>query len=222
MSESKEIKLKGRPKKNTDKEPYKNTVFCNRLNTLFYNRKESQEAAAKVFNTSRQTFGNWLAGRNQPDFETLIKIAKYYNVSTDYLLGITNVSSIDNEVRTAVEVTGLSEKALENIRVLCGKSSTTWKSNLSHRAVMFMLESEHLTEIARALGRTDTYYKILDPSAELTMEVFYNTDDNNIRSLALSAIAQTGFEDFIINSMKKAVNQIYDDYRKELENGKHK
>ncbi len=118
MSESKEIKLKGRPKKNTDKEGYKNTVFCNRLNTLFYNKKESQEAAAKVFNTSRQTFGNWLAGRNQPDFETLIKIAKYYNVSTDYLLGITNVSSIDNEVRTAVEVTGLSEKAVNSLKAL--------------------------------------------------------------------------------------------------------
>jgi hypothetical protein len=69
MANSKENKRKGRPKKNNDKEPYRNTVFCNKLNKLFGDSGESQEVAANKFNTTRQTFGNWLAGRNQPDYE---------------------------------------------------------------------------------------------------------------------------------------------------------
>ena len=156
-------------------------------------------------------------------FKSFLYLAKFYNVSTDYLLGRTPHSTIDEDDQNVLKVTGLSEKALENIKVLCGTSPTTW-TNLSRKAVMFMLESEHLTEIARALGYTDTYNKVLDPSPELTMKLFKYADTdnrNNIEYLALSAISQTGFEDFIINSMKKAVNQIYNDYRKELENGKH-
>ncbi|WP_164170215.1 helix-turn-helix domain-containing protein [Ruminococcus flavefaciens] len=115
MSNSKENKPKGRPKKNNDKEPYRSTGFCNILNKLFGYSGESQEEVANKLGTTRQTFGNWLAGRNQPDYETLIAIAKYYNVSTDYLLGLSKVKSPDNKVQTACEVTGLSEEAIEKL-----------------------------------------------------------------------------------------------------------
>jgi transcriptional regulator with XRE-family HTH domain len=116
MANSKENKRKGRPKKNNDKEPYRNTVFCNKLNKLFGNSGESQEVAANKFNTTRQTFGNWLAGRNQPDYETLIAIAKYYNVSTDYLLGLTETPTRNEDVQKACTTTGLSEKAVLSLK----------------------------------------------------------------------------------------------------------
>lgn len=195
------------------------TAIGKRIKEVRGNMK--QEECAIKLGISRAALSSYENGSRTMDIEILYKFCELFNVSTDYLLGRTPHSTINEDTQNALKITGLSEKALENIKVLCGTSPTMW-TNLSHKAVMFMLESEHLTEIARALGYTDTYNKVLDPSPELTMKLFkYADTEYDIEHLALSAIAQTGFEDFIISSMKKAVNQIYDDYRKELENGKH-
>ena len=47
--------------------------------------------------------------------ETLYKLAEYYNVSTDYLLGRTDVKTPDTELKTVCEVTNLSESAAKKI-----------------------------------------------------------------------------------------------------------
>lgn len=106
MENSKKNKQKGRPKKNDSK----GTAFQENLNKLFRKSGERQDAVAKVFGVSRQSFGNWLQGRNQPDYETLIAIANYYNVSTDYLLGRTENPTIDEDVQQTNA--GLSKEQL--------------------------------------------------------------------------------------------------------------
>ena len=49
----------------------------------------TQDQTAKKLGLNRQTYRNYESGVRQPDFETLINIANYYNVSIDYLLGRT-------------------------------------------------------------------------------------------------------------------------------------
>jgi transcriptional regulator with XRE-family HTH domain len=48
-------------------------------------------------------------------YKAFVYLAKYYNVSTDYLLGLTETSSIEPDIQNACKVTGLSEKAIEKI-----------------------------------------------------------------------------------------------------------
>jgi len=48
--------------------------------------------------------------------ETFFGIAQFYNVSTDYLFGLSEVKSIDNNIKVACEVTGLSDKAISEIK----------------------------------------------------------------------------------------------------------
>lgn len=53
-------------------------------------RKEkgvTQKDLAEYLQISRQAYANYEAGNRNPDFETLIKISEYFNVSVDYLLG---------------------------------------------------------------------------------------------------------------------------------------
>lgn len=50
----------------------------------------TQDQTAKKLGLNRQTYRNYESGMRQPDFETLINIANYYNVSIDYLLGRTD------------------------------------------------------------------------------------------------------------------------------------
>ena len=50
--------------------------------------------------------------------DILKKIAEYFNVSTDYLLGLSNVKSTDTELKGVCEYTGLTEKAVAVLKNL--------------------------------------------------------------------------------------------------------
>jgi len=47
----------------------------------------TQEELSKNLNINRATYAHYETGRREPDIETLKLLAKYFNVSVDYLLG---------------------------------------------------------------------------------------------------------------------------------------
>lgn len=51
----------------------------------------SQYALAEKLGFSRGQLANYEQGQREPDFKTLQKIADYFDVSTDYLLGKTDI-----------------------------------------------------------------------------------------------------------------------------------
>lgn len=65
-------------------------MFNERLRELRSKKNYSQAALAKELFVSQQTIGNWESGKREPNFETAQKIADFFNVSTDYLLGRTD------------------------------------------------------------------------------------------------------------------------------------
>lgn len=74
-------------------------MFSLRLKELRENAGFSQRAFASKLGVSQSTVGMWESGQREPNFKTTEKIANYFNVSTDYLLGITDErnSSSDND-----------------------------------------------------------------------------------------------------------------------------
>jgi len=62
-------------------------MFRIRLKQLREGNGDSQYTFADKFGISQSTIGNWEAGKREPNFETLLNLADYFNVSTDYLLG---------------------------------------------------------------------------------------------------------------------------------------
>lgn len=51
---------------------------------------KSQAAFAKAFGTVQSTVGGWESGAREPNYETTKKLARFFNVSVDYLLGMSN------------------------------------------------------------------------------------------------------------------------------------
>jgi transcriptional regulator with XRE-family HTH domain len=51
-------------------------------------------------------------------YKTIIYLSKYFDVSADYLLGLSEIKSVDNDIKVACKVTRLSEEAVQNIRTL--------------------------------------------------------------------------------------------------------
>ena len=61
--------------------------FAERLIELRVQGGLSQRDLSKEIFIAQPTIANWEAGRREPSFNKLIKIAEYFDVTTDYLLG---------------------------------------------------------------------------------------------------------------------------------------
>ena len=55
----------------------------------------TQVELAKDLNVTKQCVSNWENNNIQPSVDMLIKLAKYFSVSCDYLLGIENGKYLD-------------------------------------------------------------------------------------------------------------------------------
>ena len=72
--------------------------FKDILYKLRKERKVSQQDIGNLVGVTYQAVGKWEAGDSEPDNEALIKIANYFGVSTDYLLGNISTISEENEI----------------------------------------------------------------------------------------------------------------------------
>ena len=65
-------------------------IFASRLKSLRKSRKVTQAVLAKEMGVALHTIKNWERAMNFPYLEMLCKIANYFDVSIDYLLGQTD------------------------------------------------------------------------------------------------------------------------------------
>ena len=63
---------------------------------------------AKHLGVSKQSVSNWENDNIQPSIEMLVKLAKFFSVSSDYLLGLDTKDSLD--------VSGLPSNVVAHIR----------------------------------------------------------------------------------------------------------
>jgi len=65
--------------------------FGERLKELIDEKEVSQKDVAAHLNIAVSTLNGYANDYREPDFSTLVSLSKYFNVSTDFLLGLTNV-----------------------------------------------------------------------------------------------------------------------------------
>lgn len=63
-------------------------IFKERLRELRKNRNMSQKELANVLRTNNSSVCDWECGRTEPDLDTLTYMAIFFDVTTDYLLGL--------------------------------------------------------------------------------------------------------------------------------------
>lgn len=86
-------------------------VFADRFIEL--RGKRTQDEFAKFLGISRPTVGFYESGQRIPDAVVLRQIAEKCNVSTDYLLGLTDEKTPCSDIRAICEYTGLSSRAIK-------------------------------------------------------------------------------------------------------------
>lgn len=92
-----------------------NNIIGMRINTLLAKRNIKQKELAEALGVKDNIISYFVKGARTPNIEQIIKIADYFNVSTDYLLGRTESTTTDAELRSVCDYTGLSEKAIDGL-----------------------------------------------------------------------------------------------------------
>lgn len=65
-------------------------IFCERLKELRQEKNLSAKQLGKELNVSDSTIIRWENGLRIPSIENLYKIAVYFKVTADYLIGLEN------------------------------------------------------------------------------------------------------------------------------------
>ena len=75
----------------------------------------NQVEFARVMGVSKQCVSNWENDNVMPSIEMLIKIADFFNVTTDYILG--------RDGKTYIDVSGLSDEQISHISLIVSDMS---------------------------------------------------------------------------------------------------
>lgn len=96
-------------------------IFAARLKELRDQKGQTQEQFAKSLSelygvsTSRGSISFYEKAERTADVEFVAAVAKYCNVSTDYLVGITESRTIDTNIKSICEATGLKEEIVKGL-----------------------------------------------------------------------------------------------------------
>ncbi len=112
-------------------------MLLERLKSLRRKVNLSQQEIAQKIHITREAYSMYENGHRQPPYEILIGLARYYHVSVDYLLGITDFPQPVTEI-TEEELQMLKQFRLLDSR---GKQATLtvlqfeYHHQVMHRAV---------------------------------------------------------------------------------------
>ena len=63
-------------------------VFAERLKELREEKEMTQREIAKILQIAQASYSRYEMNTGEPSLETVVVIAKFFDVSTDYLLGL--------------------------------------------------------------------------------------------------------------------------------------
>ncbi len=149
------------------KEFNKDGAFQQRFRELYNEKFRTQQDLANALGASRPTVMGWLDGKSIPDIISLKQMTELFNVSADYLLGISDTERPDVNLRAAVEYTGLSEKAVEQIHdgldefVCDGVGASDGEKNRNRNMASSLIVSENFVRMLNGIrnAAAETYWK---------------------------------------------------------------
>lgn len=107
---------------------FPNLKFSERLKQIMSESNSTHQDLANVLGVQRQTVSLYVNGQIRPDIESLAIISEHFNVTADWLLGLTNDRK---KVPIATDELNLSEESINKI-----KSYTSLPSSRAHKNVV--------------------------------------------------------------------------------------
>ena len=132
--------------------------FAVALRDLMFEQSVTQDVLARVTDKKRQTISQYTNGISEPGYDTLVKIADFFDVSIDYLLGRTKDK---RRSHTIYDEVGLSEKSITILRTAHDALSIQEKLDEFNT----MLERKSISGRFHSVDKEkQEFYRIIDAS----------------------------------------------------------
>lgn len=117
------------------------TTLSKRLRELRVENRKAQDEVRRDLKIKQTTFSNYENGTRIPPIGTLVQIARYYKVSTDYLLGNSDYKNPQHE-QFQQQLNTLSQEALSGLSTLySNKAIEVLDILLRNNQFAFLLEA---------------------------------------------------------------------------------
>lgn len=143
-------------------------------------RKLRQQDLADYLGVKRQTISLYMTGQSMPDAEQLKNISIYFNVSADYLLGLTDVPTVNTNTRKVCDYVGLSQEAVE---LLHNMSNNKFKNKPKRPAALDIVNEVIFSAslfndcVYRSILAAAQYKKVLSRYSQQDIKSFWEKKD---------------------------------------------
>lgn len=119
-------------------------IFSERLTKLRQKKELTQQQLSEALQIPRVSITRYETAERTPTVDHLVQFAQFFNVPSDYLLGLSSVESYDTELQAVCDYTGLSEDAVRELNF-------TFDS-VSQPEALDAKESKYVTELLKTLS----------------------------------------------------------------------
>lgn len=172
------------------------SITTQRFRKLIDNEKYSKVPRAEIAKATEcdtSTITKYYNGQRQLSVDSIIKFSKYFNVSSDYLLGLSDAATTDIDIKAICEYTGLNEFI---IKLLNEQKK----------------QEINITEFCNNIKLTEE-----ERNNQLILSTLCRSDLNFINKLLLWALSEQSISDFY-HSCYRAKQTIKNNVENEFDN----
>ena len=175
-----------------------------RINDVLAKKGIMQKELAEHLGVTANTVSYYLSGERCPDIDKLIEISRFLNVSTDFLLGLSDVKSTNIEVKSICDYTGLSEMAVAKLHFF--KESNQLHSEIISAFIAPDFKANTFCGLSFVCRMLELYEKEYLKNIEEMDEAYNNFDEMQINEIELLE----DFKEYMANKARSAKVSYYE------------
>ena len=176
--------------------------FANHLATCLEENNCSYEQLARETKLVKSSIGNYKAGNTEAKIVALVRIAQYFKVSTDYMLGLTEVKATEPTLKSACEYVQLPDEAVKHLHGVDREQHPLYR-NIASYLISSGIFDEIVTQLENSLIAGRQY------------EILYGEDTDQRQTLLDTQ--QYKFNEQLSNLYKKVMEQLHEQLKDQIE-----
>lgn len=187
-----------------------NLSIGSKLSSLRENLSLTQDEVSKNLGISNKTLSKWELGASEPNLEMLTKLAKYYNVSTDYILGIKNEETITcaKLIEKELSSSDFNEAILKSFELSFEMLCSKFQSPIVRDDKKAVVPSEKIGNKARSFVHVNEEFEMFVNTDDISMFVQLLGNRNNFAWLGDKEKQEKMAKLFSFLSQKDALNLV--------------
>lgn len=157
---------------------------------------------AQEIGCNEKTISFYENGSREMPRNVIMKYAEYFNVSADYLLGLSDVPSFDMDIKTICQKTGLSQSSAILLQNLTTNKDTRYYKKVIDAVNEILSDDKLLTFLPVYF-----YYEML-PSDKENNDVEIRSVANDIHVIRYEGMDQKGFESWYLTRIQERLMAI--------------